>query len=103
MCTANPRRQLEPNDFTGLTLDVETSEPNTELWEGERVTYKSQLLIIYQVFFICKNNTLGVEKGASPKVAFKCRNDGIYAVPENMTWPECFVKTTTAKPRESDY
>ena len=28
------------------------------------------------------------------------RKDGIYAVPENMTWPECYIKTTTAKPRE---
>ena len=25
------------------------------------------------MFFICKNNSLGVEKGASPRVAFKCR------------------------------
>jgi len=81
-------KQLEPNDFTGLTLDVNTSEnyAEMELWEGERV------------FFICKNNSLGVEKGASPRVAFKCRKDGIYAVPENMTWPECYIKTTTAKP-----
>ena len=28
------------------------------------------------------------------------RKDGIYAVPENMTWPECYIKTTTAKPRK---
>ena len=32
-------RQLEQNDFTGLTLDVNTSEnyAEMELWEGERV------------------------------------------------------------------
>ena len=74
-------RQLEPNDFTGLTLDVNTSEnyAETELWEGERVTIIILvILFIYikpasKVFFICKNNSLGVEKGASPRVAFKCR------------------------------
>ena len=31
------------------------------------------------------------------------RKDGIYAVPENMTWPECYIKTTTAKPRKLQY
>ena len=82
--------------------------------EGEHSIW-SLILCLSQLFFICSNNSLGVEKGASPVVAFKCRYrdlsifvyltlraDGIYAVPENMTWPECFVKTTTAKPREAN-
>ncbi len=29
------------------------------------------------------------------------RYDGVYAVPANNTWPECDIKTTTAKPRNN--
>ena len=45
-------RQLEPNDFTGLTLDVNTSEnyAETELWEGERVKIIILDIIFYHLY-----------------------------------------------------
>ena len=73
---------------------------------------------MFQLFFTCKNDTLGVEEAASPIIAFKCkwvqtfepvkksiqqhniRSDGTYAVPEKDEWPICKIKTTTAKPRQ---
>ena len=74
LCTnAYKSRQLEPNDFTGLTLDVNTSEnyAEMELWEGERVmitiihifhnaigiflTENIYFIWDRHVFFICKN------------------------------------------------
>jgi len=79
-------RQLEPNDYTGLTLNRNKTNPEDEFWEGDKI------------YFICINSTLGVEEGDSNEVTFRCRYDGVYAVPENNTWPECDIKTTTAKP-----
>lgn len=88
-------RQLQPNGYSGLMiLTNETkvhgrlvkTDPDLQLWEGDKI------------YFVCKNDSLGVEKGASPVVAFKCRTDGTFGVPENLTWPECDVRTTTAKP-----
>ena len=54
LCTnAYKSRQLEPNDFTGLTLDVNTSEnyAEMELWEGERV-----MITIIHIF----HNAIGI-------------------------------------------
>ena len=55
-------------------------------------------IFLFQLYFICKNDSLGVEQAASPIVSFLCKDDGTYNVPLNQTWPECLVRTTTAKP-----
>ena len=69
--------QLEPDNHTDLVLDEVgnldngkghimicfqgQSDFDQELWDGEKL------------FFICANNSLGVEQAASPVVAFKCK------------------------------
>ena len=80
---------MEPDNGTDLVLDESQSSFNVELWDGEKL------------FFTCNNTKLGVEEGASPVVAFNCKSDGTYSVPNKDEWPTCKQKTTTAKPRNA--
>ena len=91
-------------------------------WKGWTDFYISfPRMLLFQLFFTCRNDTLGVEEAASPIIAFKCkwvgifgvfffqcfiiiiRSDGTYAVPEKDEWPICKIKTTTAKPRQYNW
>lgn len=78
-------RVLAPPGYSGLRLDRDLTDVNTEYWDGEKI------------FYICKNESLGVKKRDEVSVGFRCRSDGIFGVPEPNFWPECDVKTTTAK------
>ena len=52
------------------------------------------------LFLHMHNRPVGWMLSRNLRFSFRCRDDGTYGVPDYETWPECDVKTTTAKPRK---